>query len=91
MGATQLMNHSLEFEIAIFRKSEQRNVKGHLVAQLSPDRDKIVFHGGTTRRKSIQFEIDIRELGTLREMRLIIRQLLLMDGWRFVGTSSHRI
>ena len=91
-NATQILSHSQTFELPIFKTNPaKKNIRGRLRAQLAPDRKTILFFGGTARRRSMELEVDTDDVDTLAEIRFMIRQLLIMDGWKTAGGTSRSV
>lgn len=95
LNTSQLTNSGKKFHVNIYRSDRKRNIKGVLQGIRPRGEKHLIFFGGDggVARGSNTMEIGkpIEDVESLSQLRLFLRQLLLSDGWTFVGSPTHKI
>lgn len=90
-NTTQLLNTGKIFEISVYKTFQNKNVSGVLKGSRPIDSEHITYSitNKSNRKESDPFSmsIDIIDITTKKSLRLLLKQLLLEDGWKRVGKN----
>jgi|MDTB01.2.fsa_nt_gb hypothetical protein len=93
LNSCQLTNYGKTYHVHVYKSNTQRNIKGVLTARI--DQGQLIFIGGegsaNIMSKPFDFVLDIADIETISQVRMLIRQLLLSHDWRYIVKTTRRI
>ena len=94
LNSCQLTNSGKTYHINIYKSNLKKNVKGVLTAHIKEG--QFVCFGGKGRCNNIvaepfYFTLNTTDIETITQMRMLLRQLLLSNDWKYIVDTNRRI
>lgn len=91
LNTTQLVNTGNEYSVKIFYTDNKKTVSGKLVGIRRIDSDVIEYTIRNKNKVVSGITVNIQDIETESQLRFLLRQYLLREGWKTIGSRDIKI